>query len=215
MRTRCFVAMPFRKDLNFFYLYLRRHLEERHDIEVFRGDSKILTVPILDKIVADIAAADLVVADLTGRNANVFFELGIAYAAKKPTILLAQEEAEEIPVDVRPFEYIRYDLGDDIKFLSQIDKALAGLFEHRYQALYEKALPELKKFRKISGIAAPAVDLAEFRRRLVRDERAAGLPDAGSAANLMRFLLPRLLDSNDIDLLQKLNSWLEQHFPQG
>ena len=215
MRARCFVVMPFRKELNFFFLYLRRHLEERHDIDVARGDSRFLTVPLLDKIVSEIRAADVVIGDLTETNPNVFFELGIAYAAQKPMILLAQEAAEKIPVDLRPFEYIRYDLGEDAKLLGQIDKALAGLFEQRFQDLYARALPELKKFRKATGVAAPAVDLQEFRRRVVRDERAAGMPDSGSAADLMRFLLPRLLDSNEIDLLQKLNGWLEQHYPPG
>ena len=207
--------MPFGKGLNFFFLYVQQHLKKNHDIDVLRGDSKFLTVPILEKVVDEIENADVVIADLTGNNPNVFFELGIAYRAKKPIILMAQEEPNEIPVDIRSFEYIRYDLDEADDFVAKIDRALASLFEQRYQQLYDRALPELRRFRGDTHVAAPEVDIAEFKRRVLRDERAAGLPDAGSEANLMRFLLPRILDSNDIDLLQRLNGWLGQRYPNA
>lgn len=207
--------MPFGKGLNFFFLYVQQHLKKNHDIDVLRGDSKFLTVPILEKVVDEIENADVVIADLTGNNPNVFFELGIAYRAKKPIILMAQEEPNQIPVDIRSFEYIRYDLDEADDFVTKIDRALASLFEQRYQQLYDRALPELRRFRGDTHVAAPEVDIAEFKRRVLRDERAAGLPDAGSEANLMRFLLPRILDSNDIDLLQRLNGWLGQRYPNA
>jgi hypothetical protein len=39
--------MPFKKELNFFYLFLQRHLKEKHGLHVERGDHKILTIPLL------------------------------------------------------------------------------------------------------------------------------------------------------------------------
>src|SRR4051812_3521616 len=96
----CFVVMPFRAELNFFYLYLRRYLQERHGLRVERGDHRILTVPILDKIREQIIEAKVLIADITGRNANVFYELGLAHAFEKSVILITQDEDEDVPTDI-------------------------------------------------------------------------------------------------------------------
>ncbi len=45
--TLCFVVMPFRPELNYFFLYLKRYLEEKYRIRVDRGDSKVLTKELL------------------------------------------------------------------------------------------------------------------------------------------------------------------------
>lgn len=78
----CFVVMPFRADLNYFFLYLKRYLEEKYSIRVERGDSNVLTKELLRKISEQISEASFLIADITGNNANVFFELGIAYEKK-------------------------------------------------------------------------------------------------------------------------------------
>lgn len=77
MKRRCFVVMPFRSELNFVYLYLAQYLEPRHNLTVTRGDTEILTRPLMEKIASSIAAADVIVGDVTGGNANVLFELGL------------------------------------------------------------------------------------------------------------------------------------------
>ncbi len=78
--------MPFKSELNFFYLFLREHLQNKHGLHVERGDHKILTIPLLEKIKRQIQEADVIVGDITGRNPNVFYELGIADTLSKPVI---------------------------------------------------------------------------------------------------------------------------------
>ena len=51
--------------------------------------------------------ARVVVADLTGRNPNVFYELGIAHQQVKPVIQLAQRLAD-VPFDVRHLRTVIY-----------------------------------------------------------------------------------------------------------
>ncbi len=68
MATTCFVIMPFDPELHYLYLYMKQHLEEKFDIHCERGDSKILTVPLLDKIRQYIQDADFLIADCSGRN---------------------------------------------------------------------------------------------------------------------------------------------------
>jgi hypoxanthine phosphoribosyltransferase len=63
---------------------------------------------ITRSLVNSLVKADIVVVDLTGRNPNVFFELGIRYGLRdKITILIAHEDTE-VPFDIRGYRYIPY-----------------------------------------------------------------------------------------------------------
>ena len=62
---------------------------------------------ILQDIVARIARSDLIVADLTDRNPNVFYELGLAHALQRPVILLTQD-IEDVPFDLKPYRILEY-----------------------------------------------------------------------------------------------------------
>jgi hypothetical protein len=84
-----------------------------------RVDEQIFQESILERIYNQIAKADIVVADMTGRNENVFYEVGYAHAIGKRTILLTQK-AEDIPFDLKHYPHIIYggsitSLKDDLK----------------------------------------------------------------------------------------------------
>lgn len=75
--------------------------------EVKRADDNFNPGEITPAIITAILDSDLVVADLTGANPNVFYELAVAHAYDKPTIHIRQA-GEVIPFDlkdVRVFEY--------------------------------------------------------------------------------------------------------------
>ena len=54
-----------------------------------------------------INSASLVITDMTGRNANVFYELGMAHAVGVPVVLIAQN-VDDIPFDLRGVRTIIY-----------------------------------------------------------------------------------------------------------
>jgi hypothetical protein len=64
---------------------------------------------VIQEIRNAILSARLIVADCTGRNPNVFYELGMAHAMEKATILLTQS-TEDVPFDLRVMRYIAYQL---------------------------------------------------------------------------------------------------------
>src|SRR6266487_3819507 len=107
---QCFTIMPFLPELNYFFLYMKKYIEEKHKVVCLRADDRVLTVAILDKINKMILESDFVIADCTGRNANVMYELGFAHAQGKKVILLTSDEISSAPSDIRHFEFIRYDL---------------------------------------------------------------------------------------------------------
>lgn len=65
--------MPFRPELNYLYRIIKQHVERSFPgVSVARGDDRALTRPILEKIADYIKQADVLVADCSGRNPNVF-----------------------------------------------------------------------------------------------------------------------------------------------
>ena len=75
--------------------------------DVLRADDIQSTQNIVRDIFEAIVRSDLIVADLTGSNANVFYELGIAHALKRPVILLTQI-IDDVPFDLRAYRLIEY-----------------------------------------------------------------------------------------------------------
>lgn len=67
---------------------------------------------VLLDIVGAIKTAAVVIADTTGRNPNVFYELGIAHTYGQPVVLLTQR-AEDIPFDLQRFRHIVYEDNSD------------------------------------------------------------------------------------------------------
>lgn len=66
---------------------------------------------ITSQVVDNLLDAPLVIADLTGGNPNVFYELAIRHAARKPVVLLVNR-GEKLPFDVAPSRTIHFDYRD-------------------------------------------------------------------------------------------------------
>ncbi|WP_346622562.1 hypothetical protein [Blastococcus montanus] len=78
------------------------------DFEVLRADDDTNPGAITPRIVQSILEADLVIADITGANANVFYELAIAHGYRKPTVHI-QESSERPPFDIKDMRILPYD----------------------------------------------------------------------------------------------------------
>lgn len=77
-----------------------------HPLRCLRADD-LFGHDVMIDIYESIAAASIVIADITGRNANVFYELGIAHTLGKDVILLSQG-TEHIPFDLLRFRHCIY-----------------------------------------------------------------------------------------------------------
>jgi hypothetical protein len=112
----CIVLMPFAaKFENVFEIV--RHAVQACGLTCTRADSLTTTGQVTDDIWNSIRDARVLVADLTGGNPNVFYEIGAAHALNKPVILLNQQ-GDRVPFDLRGIRYVTYD-----------SKALRGLAE--------------------------------------------------------------------------------------
>lgn len=102
-----FVLMPFDKAFDDIYKLGIKETATTLGILAERVDEQVFQEGILERIYRQIELADLVVADMTGQNPNVFYEVGYAHAKGKLCVLLTQK-AEDIPFDLKHHRHIVY-----------------------------------------------------------------------------------------------------------
>ncbi|HSS19499.1 MAG TPA: hypothetical protein VLL54_05445 [Pyrinomonadaceae bacterium] len=104
----CFVVMPFHSLFGAEYERVIRPAIEDVGLKCERGDEIYTHQSIVQDIWKSVRQARIVVAELSGRNPNVMYEIGMAHAIGKPIVLLTREQ-EDVPFDLRALRYIYYD----------------------------------------------------------------------------------------------------------
>lgn len=120
-----FVIMPFAESFDDVYILGIREVAERQGYVVERADDIEHNQDILAVLQNQIRTADVVIADTTQQNPNVFYEIGYAHAANKPTILVSRK-GEKIPVDLQSLNHIFYSTIVDLR--EKLTKRLKAMF---------------------------------------------------------------------------------------
>lgn len=107
---KCFTIMPFAKEFGDVYATVRRSLASVREAqaECFRLDDVKAAGRITDDLVRELNESAVCIADLTGCNPNVMWEVGYAMALRKPVILISQDVGS-LPFDLRLMRTIVYD----------------------------------------------------------------------------------------------------------
>jgi hypothetical protein len=164
---RAFVLAPFDPEPTVVYEQLILPALEAAGYEVHRADDLGTHQNIIKDIVRSIEGAALVVADLTGPNPNVMYEVGLAHALGRPVVLVARK-ISEIPFDIRPYRAIPYSVEDDPDRLRGELEDIAR--RHLLgQVAFGNPITDFGKDR-LSARAREALNIAE----LVRETVAAG-----------------------------------------
>lgn len=106
-QRECFVLMPFRRKWSASTWKVIGSTLTNYGI-VFRRADEMYGQIVIEDIWKAINTARLIIADVTGKNANVFYELGIAHTLGKEVLLLAQS-TKDIPFDLNRFRHILYE----------------------------------------------------------------------------------------------------------
>ena len=106
--SECFVISPFGEPFDEYYREIYQPAIARAGLQALRADEIFTPGVFMRDVVEKISSSSVVLAELTGRNANVFYELGLAHAFGKPVVLLAQQP-DDVPADLRAIRWIRYD----------------------------------------------------------------------------------------------------------
>lgn len=118
-----FVLMPFSAAFDDAYEVAIRPACDAAGAYAERVDKQIFAGSIMERVYNQIAKADLVVADMTDRNPNVFYEVGYAHALGTTAILVTRTEAD-IPFDLRQYPHVVY--GESLSALrSELQRRVA------------------------------------------------------------------------------------------
>ena len=107
-KGRCSFLCPFSEPFNSIYKNHVKIAVESQNNTIFRVDEIFGEDPILDQIWYYICSSELVLADVTGRNPNVMYVLGMAHTIGKPIVIITQR-IEDVPFDLRQYQYIIYE----------------------------------------------------------------------------------------------------------
>ena len=123
----CFVMMPFADPIGSYYATVYQPAIERAKLKSVRADADIYgTGKIIDQIWRGIQSARVLVAELTGRNPNVLYELGLAHALRKPVVLVSSNK-DDVPFDVQHVRVIYYDKDDPFWGQKLIEKVAENI----------------------------------------------------------------------------------------
>lgn len=100
--------MPFGSPFDRYFKNIFVPAIEDAGLEAIRADSIFMPSAIMPDIWRFLSEAKVLVADLTGRNPNVFYELGLAHALQKPVILVTSN-LDDVPFDLRGLRVLGYD----------------------------------------------------------------------------------------------------------
>ena len=107
MAESCFVAIPFDSLFRQYYEKIYMPAITECDLDAVRADEIFTTGAFMRQVVQGIVSSTIVLADLTGRNANVFYEVGLAHAYRKPVVMLTQNPGD-VPADLQGLRWIEY-----------------------------------------------------------------------------------------------------------
>jgi len=130
-QAACFIVMPFSREWSADVHRILAGACEAAGVRPVRGDDLFTPTDILEDIWQSINAADFVIADITGRNPNVLYEMGIAHTLAKPVLILSKQ-ADDIPVDLATRRVILYgQSGEDWQadLARKISAAIAAIVE--------------------------------------------------------------------------------------
>jgi nucleoside 2-deoxyribosyltransferase len=115
--------MQFGKQFDTLWNEVIKPVAHQAGFEAVRGDNIYGPGVILRDIIRRIVESDMIIAEITPSNANVFYELGYSHAVGKPAILLAnRDDLAKLPFDISGYRVVYY--SDTIGGKSDVETAL-------------------------------------------------------------------------------------------
>lgn len=133
----CFFVTPIgaegsdiRKRSDLVYDYIVKPAADELGLVGLRADEMNNPGQITTQVMEQVLRSKLVVADLTGHNPNVFYEIAVRHGTAKPIVLIADKETA-LPFDVITMRTITFDYRD----LRSADECKLSIVEHAKTAL--------------------------------------------------------------------------------
>lgn len=150
-KKKVFVIMPFQEEFFEVYEMLKMKFSDR--FEFSNAGDEANQQNILKDIIQPIYEADIVIADLTGLNANVMYELGLAHSFNKKTIVITKDDLSKLPFDLKQYRAKDYDthFKKFAELIEYLETNLVGAIENTVS--YSNPVKDFLTLEKIDDIA--------------------------------------------------------------
>jgi hypothetical protein len=229
----CFVLMPFKEPFDTYYAAIIRPAVEASGLIAVRGDSIFRSSPIMGDIWQMIQDAQILIAEMTEKNANVFYELGLAHAIGKPVILVAETIAD-VPFDLQALRVILYDKNNPewgrklranvTRYIKETRDDTASAVPPMFRKVVKSqapAEPELvarvsaleRQVGSVRAMFGPMVPTPDEIRRMELEDLERHIRYASTRAEVVEFVAQVLYHRKNLaDLLEMV---LQSHFPSS
>ena len=113
-----FVLMPFEKEFQTIYYNVLKPLIESLGYSASKADENLSVGTVVEQIQQSIRDALLIIADVSGKNPNVFYELGYAHGLNK-NVLIMTTDPNDVPFDISHIRYFQYYFNPNFDILKQ------------------------------------------------------------------------------------------------
>jgi hypothetical protein len=168
-----FVMMPFGENFDEYFKEIYYPAITESNLSPRRADSIYRPSPILHDIWTFINDSNLIIADITGRNPNVMYELGLAHAVAKPVIIVSNN-IEDVPFDLRAVRILIYNINSP-KWANDLKDSIKSSIIEILESPIEAVLPTflnvtLSKIEEVSEIKKDLIEIKQYLYRLDEEE---------------------------------------------
>lgn len=136
----CFVMQPFAAPHGDYFEKIFKPAIEKTGLKAVRADADLFgTGKIIDQIWRGINNSKVLVAELSTRNANVLYELGLAHALQKPVVLVSSN-SPDVPFDLKHIRVIYYDVTDPFwgaKLIEKVAENILSALKNPEEAIFQ------------------------------------------------------------------------------
>lgn len=177
---------------------LLRPVMDKLGLELLRIDEELHCDVITERIFRHLDSDTLVIADLTGKNPNVFYEAGYRQKTGLPIILI-QEKGEAIPFDVSGIQILMYSFdiveAQDFQFVLEkaVERKLLRMIDDVCTHEHRKIIPDehMKVLKKL---------VKEYERRRAAGASLTGARHFGNTLEVRTALFPAM-PREDLDMI--------------
>lgn len=163
--------MPFGEPFDEYYIEIYKCAIEESGFKPKRADSLFRPTPIIRDIWEYINYSKILIADITGLNPNVMYELGLAHAITKPVIIIS-DSIESVPFDLRYLRILIYDSkktnwANDLK--TKIKNSISEIILSPTDSILSAFLDIKPKIKKTDEISAELIEIKQLIRSQLTD----------------------------------------------
>src|SRR5262245_47732747 len=129
-------------------------------LSCIRADDVFRAGKVMEDILDGIVRSEFIIADVTGKNPNVFYELGIAHCCKAASkVVILTQSKDDVPFDLHHLRYIHY--NPDPPGLRKLYHELVRTLKGGGAGAVPASLTQSKVLKRLHHVSVPVRDLEE------------------------------------------------------